>query len=156
MNEELMGDIQFWATVASPIIGTIAIIVALWISRRSSRDAQRQIDEIRKSTEEQINALKDIIAHQGDIEWGHLQHYYQINEFELVHEENELAYINFRLEHIGLFRQKEKNELKIEADILSNRIKNRKIMKENYQELMKGLNQYTNSLLFEKAPNPEI
>ena len=39
-----MCDIQFWATIASPIIGTIAIIVALWISRRSSRDAQRQID----------------------------------------------------------------------------------------------------------------
>jgi hypothetical protein len=153
MDCELIKDI---ATIASPIIGTIAIIVALWISRRSSRDAQRQIDEIRKSTEEQINALKDIIAHQGDIEWGHLQHYYQINEFELVHEENELAYINFRIEHIGLFKQKEKNELKIEADILSNRIKNRKMMRQNYQELLKGLDQSTNSILFEKAPNPEI
>lgn len=144
------------ATIASPIVGVAAIIVALIISHRSSRDAQRQIDEIRKSTEVQINALKDIVAHQGDIEWGHLQHYYQINEFELVHEENELAYVNFRLEHIGLFKQKEKNELKIEADILSARIKNRKIMRDNYNELLKGLNLSTKSILFEQAPNPKV
>lgn len=156
MSEAVMCDIQIWATVASPIVGAIAIIVALWVSHRSSRDAQKQIDEIRKSTNEQINALKDIVAHQGDIEWGHLQHYYQINEFELVHEENELAYINFRLKHIGLFGQKEKNELKIEADILSARIKNRKIMRGNYKELLKGLNQSTTSILFEHAQSPNI
>lgn len=151
-------ECQTWlniATIASPIVGVAAIIVALIISHRSSRDAQRQIDEIRKSTEVQINALKDIVAHQGDIEWGHLQHYYQINEFELVHEENELAYVNFRLEHVGLFKQKEKNELKIEADILSARIKNRKIMRDNYNELLKGLNLSTKSILFEQAPNPK-
>ena len=156
MSEELMCNIQFWATVISPIIGAIAIVVALWVSHRSSRDAQKQIVELRKSTEQQISALKDIVAHQGDIEWGHLQHYYQINEFELVHEENELAYVNFRLEHIGLFKQKEKNELKIEADILSARIKNRKIMRDNYNELLKGLNLSTKSILFEQAPNPKI
>ncbi|MBO7458609.1 MAG: hypothetical protein J6T80_05075 [Paludibacteraceae bacterium] len=144
------------ATIASPIIGAIAIIVALCVSRKASKDAQKQIDEIRKSTNEQINALKDIVAHQGDIEWGHLQHYYQINEFELVHEENELAYVNFRLEHLNLFGQKEKNELKIEADILAARIKNRKIMRDNYRELLKGLNQSTTSILFEQAPNPKI
>lgn len=40
MNREIICNIQFWATVASPIIGTIAIIVALWISHRSSKDAQ--------------------------------------------------------------------------------------------------------------------
>lgn len=151
-----MCDIQFWATVASPIVGVVAIIVALIISYRSSRDAQKQIDELRKSTAEQVNALKDIVAHQGDIEWGHLQNYYQINEFEIVQEENELAYINFRLEHLSLFRQKEKNELKIEADILSARIKNRKIMRDNYLELLKGLNQSTTSILFEQAPKPKV
>lgn len=153
MNLDIILNI---ATIASPIIGALAIIVAMWISRNSSRDTQKQINEIRKSTEQQIYALKDIVAHQGDIEWGHLQHYYQINEFELVHEENELAYINFRLEHIGLFGQKEKNELKVEAEILSARIKNRKIMRDNYKELLKGLNQSTKSILFEQAPNPKV
>lgn len=151
---QYISDIQFWATIASPIVGVVAIVVALIISSKSSRDAQRQIDEIRKSTDEQIRALKDIIAHQGDIEWGHLQHYYMINEFELVHEENELAYIQFQLKHLRLFG-KGKNELKMEEDMLSARIKNRKIMRKNYAELLKGLNQSTESILFEKAPEPK-
>lgn len=150
-------DWDLWiniATITSPIIGAIAIVVALWVSHRSSRDAQKQIVELRKSTEQQISALKDIVAHQGDIEWGHLQHYYQINEFELVHEENELAYIQFQLKHLRLFG-KGKNELKMEEDMLSARIKNRKIMRDNYAELLKGLNQSTESILFEKAPEPK-
>lgn len=142
------------ATIASPIVGVAAIIVALIISHRSSRDAQRQIVELRKSTEQQISALKDIVAHQGDIEWGHLQHYYMINEFELVHEENELAYIQFQLKHLRLFG-KGKNELKMEEDMLSARIMNRKKMRDNYAELLKGLNQSTESILFEKAPEPK-
>ena len=40
-------DWDLWikiATIASPIIGAVAIVVALIVSRRSSRDAQRQID----------------------------------------------------------------------------------------------------------------
>ena len=41
MNWDLWINI---ATIASPIIGAIAIIVALCISRRSSIDAQKQID----------------------------------------------------------------------------------------------------------------
>ncbi len=41
MDWELIKDI---ATIASPIVGVVAIIVALIISRRSSRDAQKQID----------------------------------------------------------------------------------------------------------------
>lgn len=36
-----------WATILSPIIATIAIGVSFWISRKSSQDAQRQINEIR-------------------------------------------------------------------------------------------------------------
>lgn len=41
MDCELIKDI---ATIVSPIIGAVAIVVALIVSRRSSRDAQRQID----------------------------------------------------------------------------------------------------------------
>lgn len=36
-----------WATILSPIVGTIAIIVSICISRKSSQDTQRQINEIR-------------------------------------------------------------------------------------------------------------
>ena len=35
-----------WATLLSPIISVIAIIVALCIARSSSKDAQKQIDAI--------------------------------------------------------------------------------------------------------------
>ena len=38
--------ILFWATVASPIIGMIAIIVALVTAKSSSRDAEKQIKAI--------------------------------------------------------------------------------------------------------------
>lgn len=47
------------ATIASPIIGAIAIVVALWVSHRSSRDAQKQIDAIRQSTKKQLDAMQE-------------------------------------------------------------------------------------------------
>lgn len=37
---------QYWATVLSPIVGVIAIIVALVVASRSSRDAEKQIKAI--------------------------------------------------------------------------------------------------------------
>lgn len=39
-------NITQWATLLSPIISVIAIIVALCIARSSSKDAQKQIDAI--------------------------------------------------------------------------------------------------------------
>ena len=41
-----MNQIQFWATVASPIVGVVAIIVALVISHRSSKETKKQIDAV--------------------------------------------------------------------------------------------------------------
>lgn len=38
--------IMFWATVLSPIVGVIAIIVALIIAHQSSKDTKRQITGI--------------------------------------------------------------------------------------------------------------
>ncbi len=43
----MMSVFTQWATILSPIIATIAIGVSFWISRKSSQDAQRQINEIR-------------------------------------------------------------------------------------------------------------
>lgn len=39
-----MECIQFWATVASPIVGVLAIIVALFISHSTSKKIQKQVD----------------------------------------------------------------------------------------------------------------
>ena len=36
--------IQFWATVASPIVGVFAIIVALFISHSTTKKIQKQVD----------------------------------------------------------------------------------------------------------------
>ena len=55
MNTDLWINI---ATIASPIISAIAVIVALIISHRSSREAQRQIDALH----EQIDAFKAAYA----------------------------------------------------------------------------------------------
>ena len=44
MTEQIM----FWATVLSPIVGVIAIIVALIIAHGSSKDVKSQIDAINK------------------------------------------------------------------------------------------------------------
>lgn len=59
MSTEVMCDIQFWATVASPIIGAVAIIVALCVSRRSSKDAQRQIDVFMAAQAPEMLAAKE-------------------------------------------------------------------------------------------------
>ncbi len=41
-----MDTLQFWATVLSPLVGVVAIIVAFIISHHSSWDTKRQIDAI--------------------------------------------------------------------------------------------------------------
>ena len=46
MKMELSNIIMFWATVLSPIVGVIAIIVALVIAHQSSKDTQKQITGI--------------------------------------------------------------------------------------------------------------
>lgn len=41
-----MNSVLAWATILSPIVGVIAIIVALIIARRSSKETKRQIDAV--------------------------------------------------------------------------------------------------------------
>ena len=41
-----MNNILTWATIASPIVGVIAIIVALVSAHRSSKETKKQIDAI--------------------------------------------------------------------------------------------------------------
>ena len=53
-----MNTVLDWATVASPIIGAIAIIVALIIGHRSSKDAKKQIASI-------CNLMEVFIASQN-------------------------------------------------------------------------------------------
>lgn len=41
-----MDQIEFWASVASPIIGTIAIIVAFIVSNSTTKKIQQQVDAV--------------------------------------------------------------------------------------------------------------
>lgn len=43
----MLNDLIQWATLLSPIISVIAVIVALSVARSSSKDAQEQIKAIR-------------------------------------------------------------------------------------------------------------
>jgi len=62
--------ISFWATLLSPIVGVIAIIVALIIANRSSRDAEKQVTAIH-------NLLDVFVAAQNPNMVEAMQHYKQ-------------------------------------------------------------------------------
>lgn len=133
-------DLVDIATIASPIIGAIAIIVALIISHRSSQQAQ--------------DALKDIVAHQADINWGHLEHYCMKNKFEMAEEESRLGFLQKKIsefEKAGTHSKLEMDELKMQEQLLSTRIRNRKILHENYTKILNNLDESTKSILFTKT-----
>ena len=64
-----------WATLLSPIIGVIAIIVALIIARSSSKDAQKQIKAIRH--------LLDVFVAANNLDIVEAQRKYQQQLIEL-------------------------------------------------------------------------
>ena len=55
-------DIQAIATILSPIISTIAIVVALYISKKSTKDLKKQNQTIRCASETEIKQIR-ILAH---------------------------------------------------------------------------------------------
>ena len=73
------------ATIAGPIIGAIAIVVALCIANRSAKDAQKQIDELH-------NLLEVFVASQTPAMVQALQQYkQQINELDEQIEDGEFS-----------------------------------------------------------------
>lgn len=73
-----------WATLLSPIISVIAIIVALCVARSSSKDAQKQIDAIH-------NLLDVFIAvHNLDIIEAQRRYQQQLSELKMQIEDAEI------------------------------------------------------------------
>lgn len=52
---EKMNTIVQWATILSPII---AVIIAVWASRKSAKDTAKQIAAIEESTKKQMESMK--------------------------------------------------------------------------------------------------
>ena len=97
-----MNTVLFWATVLSPIVGVIAIIVALIVARSSTKEIKRQVDatynlldvfvaaqnptmlEAKKQYEQQLAQLdQQIGAAKVDVETTHLP-FYVVNRLEAV------------------------------------------------------------------------
>ena len=75
-----MNLVMFWATVLSPIIGAKAIVVALHISNKSSKETQKQIEAIH-------NLLDIFVAAQNPTMLEAKKKY-----------EQQLAQLNFQIE----------------------------------------------------------
>lgn len=97
-----MNAVLFWATVLSPIVGVIAIIVALIVARSSTKEIKRQVDatynlldvfmaaqnptmlEAKKQYKQQLAQLElQIEAAKVDVETTHLP-FYVVNRLEAV------------------------------------------------------------------------
>lgn len=59
-----MGALVQWATILSPIISTIAVVVAVVAIYCNSKDTNKKISAIEKSTSEQIAAIEESTVKQ--------------------------------------------------------------------------------------------
>ena len=87
-----MDSLTQWATLLSPIISVIAIIVALYIARGSSKDAQKQIDAIRN--------LLDVFVAANNLDIVEAQRKYQR---QLVELDNQIENAQFDVDTVYPF-----------------------------------------------------
>ncbi|MBQ0075322.1 MAG: hypothetical protein KBT34_14165 [Prevotella sp.] len=59
--EGLFMNFTYVATIASPIVGVLAIIVSLYLGRQNTKDCDKQIKAINESTKKELKSLKEII-----------------------------------------------------------------------------------------------
>lgn len=88
----MMDSLTQWATLLSPIISVIAIIVALYIARGSSKDAQKQIDAIRN--------LLDVFVAANNLDIVEAQRKYQR---QLVELDNQIENAQFDVDTVYPF-----------------------------------------------------
>ena len=81
-----------WATLASPIISVVAIIVALCVARSSSKNAQKQIDAIRN--------LLDVFVAANNLDIVEAQRKYQR---QLVELDNQIEDAKMKVETVYPF-----------------------------------------------------
>ena len=83
----MLDGLTQWATLLSPIISVIAIIVALRVARSSSKDAQKQINAIRH--------LLDVFVAANNLDIVEAQRKYQrqLAELDSQIEDAQILYI---------------------------------------------------------------
>lgn len=121
-----MNTVLFWATVLSPIVGVVAIIVALIVARSSTKEIKRQVDatynlldvfvaaqnptmlEAKKQYEQQLAQLElQIEAAKVDVETTHLP-FYVVNRLEAAEAaEDQLKRIQYLEELINQHKEVE-------------------------------------------------
>ena len=92
MNSD-MGNLTEWATLLSPIISVVAIIVALIVARSSSKDAQQQIKAIR--------LLLDVFVAANNLDIVEAQRKYQRQLAEL---DNQIEKTQMEVDIVNPFR----------------------------------------------------
>ena len=107
----MIDNLVQWATLLSPIISVIAIIVALHVARSSSKDAQKQIAAIRH--------LLDVFVAANNLDIVEAQRKYQQQlveldkEIEDAHMEVDIVYPfvgGARIDHIIAAQEKAKQK----------------------------------------------
>ena len=101
----MINNLVQWATLLSPIISVIAIIVALHVARSSSKDAQKQIAAIRH--------LLDVFVAANNLDIVEAQRKYQQ---QLVELDKEIEDAQMEVDHI--IAAQEKAEQKAHLDQL--------------------------------------
>lgn len=92
-------DIQAIATILSPIISTIAIVVALYISKKSTKDLKKQNQTIRCASETEIKQIR-ILAHTLMIAQIYsMEHANRENKLKKEKIENDISQILDKYKH---------------------------------------------------------
>ena len=90
----MIAFIEFWATVLSPIVGVVAIIVALIVSRQSAKDAGRQIAA--------VHGLLDVVVAAQSPAMADAKHHYERQIAQLNGQIRE-AEFDLQTEHYPFF-----------------------------------------------------
>lgn len=114
-----------WATILSPIVGVIAIVVSLYISRKSSQDAQLQINEIH-------NLLDVLVA----------VHNFNISEAQQKYQK-ELDAVNREIKQINN-ASPERNILNIDYHTQANKQRENELLakRQKLEHILSSINNY--------------
>jgi hypothetical protein len=103
-----METIVQWATILSPII---AVVIAVWASRKSAKDTAQQIAVMEENNKKQLESVKRLCLLQLSAAYDSLE--MSLYEYSLGKENDNLELRSLRAEMDQLQKQQEINPLEI-------------------------------------------